>query len=373
MARKSPFARPALERVVGAGAGIWFYLGKALLPLNLLFVYPQWQINLANWRWWLPLASFLMISIVLFQHRFLIYGKHFLLAWCVYCAALIPVLGFADVGFAQYSLVADHYQYIALAAVAALVAASWATWQRRAREGFRWLGVTIAGAVVALLTLATCQQSQLYRNPVSLYTKTLQNNPTCWLLRDNLGLILLNMGRTADAIEQFHQTLLVNPDYPLAHNNLALALRKSGQLAEAVDEFHRALKIKPDYAKALNNLGNVLDDLQRNDEAIANYQKALEIDPQLAEVHLNLSLDLVKAHRYDTAIVECKRALQIKSDYTKAATNMAIGYAALGDLAHAIDAANSALAMAQAQRQTALASQLQEMLDGYRRQLAGQH
>ena len=36
---------------------------------------------------------------------------------------MVPVLGFADVGFMRYSLVADHYQHIAIIAVVALAAA----------------------------------------------------------------------------------------------------------------------------------------------------------------------------------------------------------------------------------------------------------
>ena len=45
------------ERLLGAGGVVWFYLYKALLPLNLLFVYPQWKIEADNLLWWLPLVG----------------------------------------------------------------------------------------------------------------------------------------------------------------------------------------------------------------------------------------------------------------------------------------------------------------------------
>ncbi len=43
------------ERLAGAGTAVWFYFSKALLPINLVFVYPMWHIQIGNLLWWLPL------------------------------------------------------------------------------------------------------------------------------------------------------------------------------------------------------------------------------------------------------------------------------------------------------------------------------
>ena len=45
------------ERLLGAGGVVWFYLYKALLPLDLAFIYPQWHIEAGNPLWWLPLVG----------------------------------------------------------------------------------------------------------------------------------------------------------------------------------------------------------------------------------------------------------------------------------------------------------------------------
>ncbi len=48
--------------------------------------------------------------------------------------ALVPVMGFTDVGFMQYSLVADHYQHIAIIGVITLAAAGYGLWRRNGQR-----------------------------------------------------------------------------------------------------------------------------------------------------------------------------------------------------------------------------------------------
>ena len=124
-----------LERLLGAAAALWFYLGKALWPVNLIFVYPQWDVRPENFIWWLPLLATIAVTATLWSQRQRPWGRVLLFAWGYYCLALLPVLGFADVGFMKYSLVADHYQYLASVAVTAVIAA--AISQANARVGAR--------------------------------------------------------------------------------------------------------------------------------------------------------------------------------------------------------------------------------------------
>ena len=54
------------------------------------------------------------------------WSRPLLFAWGFFCVALLPVMGFADVGFMKYSLVADRYEHIAVIGVIALASAGFA-------------------------------------------------------------------------------------------------------------------------------------------------------------------------------------------------------------------------------------------------------
>ena len=51
-----------VERLLGAGTVLWFYLAKALMPLRLAFIYPEWHIDPRRAVWWVPLASAIGVS-----------------------------------------------------------------------------------------------------------------------------------------------------------------------------------------------------------------------------------------------------------------------------------------------------------------------
>src|SRR5262249_18935532 len=125
-----------MQRVLGAGAVPWFYLYKALVPINLSFVYPQWEIRANEVRWWLPLAASVAVTGLLLANRHSRWGRPLLFAWLFYCIALLPVCGLVDVYFMKYSLVADHYQHIAMIGLVALVAACMSGVQKKVADTF---------------------------------------------------------------------------------------------------------------------------------------------------------------------------------------------------------------------------------------------
>jgi protein O-mannosyl-transferase len=351
-----------LQRLLGAAAAVWFYLSKALVPVNLIFVYPQWKIDAGAAAWWLPLTAAAALTALLWRLRRS--RPACLAAWAYFVVMLLPVLGFTDVFFMRYSLVADHYQHLALIGVLALAAAGWDRW-RRQPGGAAWAGVAAALAV-GTLSLLSWRQTRDYRDEETLYRATLARSPGSWMVYNNLGLLESAAGRKSAAAQDYNEALRLNPafaeaylnrgelagelgnsaaaladftaglrlrpNYPEARYNLGNTLHALGRNAEAVAEFNQALRLRPFYPEAENNLGAALVDLGQTADAIRHYDRAILLDPAYAEVHYNLANTLAGLGRGGEAIAQFGTALRLKPDYPEAENNLALAYQRSGQL-----------------------------------------
>ncbi len=307
--REATFA----ERIAGAGAAVWFYLGKALCPIRLIFIYPQWQIRAADVLWWLPVAAAALVTCLLVWQSH--WGRSkwasaLLVSWLFFGVALAPMLGFTDVGFMQYSLVADHYQHLAMIGAAALAAAAWSYWHARLRDLSRWATNIVALAVVGALAALTFNQSRLYANARTLYWATLEKNPDSWLLHYNLGNALLATGSAEQAVNQYQEAIRIKNDYIQARNNLGIALHHLGRNEEAIACFQEALKIGPGREDTYFNLGNLFSELDRPREAVEQYRHALQLEPDYAEAWANLAAAYGDLNQWDEAMAAANDALK---------------------------------------------------------------
>lgn len=91
-----------------------------------------------------------------------------------------------------------------------------------------------------------------------------------------LGCLLLNTGRTKEALEMLTRAAKIN-SYTPSHYYLAYALGKNGQLTEALAAFEKALALNP-YDEMIYTLrGETYENNKKPAEASADYRKALEL------------------------------------------------------------------------------------------------
>ncbi len=388
-------ATPA-ERLVGSGTIVWFYLSKALLPIDLSFVYPQWRIEIARIVWWAPVAAAVAITVVMLLNRKLANVRSILFAWLFFCMALVPVLGFTDVGFMKYSLVSDHYAYLAMIAVVGLIAVAWSAWRSRMSRAL-WLTNWVAAGMVASLALLACDHSFLYASASKLYEAALLCNPNCAMLHNNLGQAQISVGQDTAALKQFQLALALDPNYAKPRVNLGTVLARLGHVEEAIAEYQKALALRPDFVEVRGNLGaaylkagryqDAIDELEkclrerpnsvsthynlatalaltgRPAEAIEHFKCVLRTQPDSVPARYNLAIALAKTDRLSESLEQFQQLVRFKPDYADAQGKLAALYASLHRNSEALEAGKTALRLAELQGNRSLALQMHQLID----------
>ena len=327
-----------------------------------------------------------------------------------YVALLVPVLGFANIYFMRYSLVADHWQAAAMivpaAGVGALLAA-WANW------GQPRIAVT-AGALALLACLGTFpyQQTRIYKDTETLWTDVLSRNPDSWMAHQNLGNWSANQGRVREAAVQLDATVRLKPDDFSGvqqpgddarqdrsgrgrHRQLragtrdqtglcarppepGLRSKQQGRLllgtrdADSRTYYLRATQLAPDDVEAHYGLALALMNLNDVPYAVAELQKTVTLAPVSIEAHDALARILATHAPADggdpnRALSEAQRACELTGyqDGLRLDT-LALAYAAGGRFADAVATEEKALRLITGSAPPDLVNQLQAHLNLFR-------
>ena len=352
----------SIERCLIAGRAIWFYLGKLLLPVDLMISYPRWDLSARVWWQYLFPAAAIAAGFIVWTMR---------KAWrapaavCLYFTAmLLPFLGFFSFFTFRYSFVADHYQYLAAIGPIVLGAGLLEMALDSTRAGRGVLKTAVSMMLLLALGVLSWKQSGMYSDAETLYRTTIARNDRSWMAHNNLGIVLANMGRADEAMVHYQKALEIKPNHADAYYNLGHLLAKMGRTDEALAHYQKALELDPNHTKAhINlgglladagradealahyskaseiapndsgiqyNLGSLLEDMGRSDEAMAHYQKALALTPNHAETHYNLGHLLARMGRSDAAMVHYQQALELRPDHADAHNNLGILLASRG-------------------------------------------
>jgi hypothetical protein len=161
----------------------------------------------------------------------------------------------------------------------------------------------------------------------------------------NLGLVLVELGRHADALVQYARAIALQPDYVQAYYNQGIAQHALQQYSAALASYAQVIALQQDHFKAYCNRGVALHALGQLPEAIASFDRSIEIEPHYAPAYYNRGLVLKEQSRIQEALASFDRAIVCQPGYTQAFCNRGMALHALGQLDQAIASYDQAIAL----------------------------
>jgi len=318
------------SRLAGAGWAVWFYLYKALLPVNLIFVYPKWQIDATKLLSYVPGLLVLVLAAVFLRYRKR-WGKACLFGLGYFVVMLLPVLGFKDIYFMRFSLVADHWQYFSIIGPIGLVVAgiTWAFDRLKKRNGL--LVPAFSAILLLVLGVLTWRQTCYYSDIETLWNMIIDRNPACWMAYNNRGNAYNESGNYLQAINDYDRAIAINPSLEEAYYNRGVSYRRLGNYRQAIEDYGRAIAIKPNYAEAYVNRCFAYNGLGNYKQAIDDCNRASAITPDIAEAYYNRGFAYKRLGNYKQAIEDYNRAIAIKPGNAEDYNERGILYINQGD------------------------------------------
>jgi len=137
------------------------------------------------------------------------------------------------------------------------------------------------------------------------------------------------------AHEYFTRALRIDPTDGWAHDGRARIWRDWGAPGLGLGDAYRAVYYLPDAPEALNTLGTLLYALGHHADARARFEQVLQREPDAVYGLTNLCYAALTEGDSRVAVAACRRAVSLVPDLSAARNNLALVYAAQGDMSAA--------------------------------------
>jgi tetratricopeptide (TPR) repeat protein len=330
--------------VHGTPAGALLVSGAVVVLMSIL----AWRCRraqpwlLAGWVWYLimllPVLGIIQVGRQAHADRYTYLpqiGLYIALTWLV----------------AEWRLGRAVNSILMAAVVAALAVAAWkqtSYWQNSELLWAHTIACTTENELAHTNLGAYYAKTGRTTEAVAEYNKALAINPDTASAQNDLGAMLILEGKIDDAVAHCQRAISIHADFAEAHFNLARAFERLNRNGEAVSQYEEAARLDPSDAEVQNNLGMLLRKMGRVDDALAHYAAAAEIVPDDESVHVNMGNAFLQEGREPEAAAQFERALELVPSDMEMQNNLAwllatSGQAAVRDGARAVALARQAV------------------------------
>jgi tetratricopeptide (TPR) repeat protein len=327
---------PLSVRIPVAAKAVVAYLGKMLVPVNLVPFYPYpGDVSLFTFGYIFAIGLVVVLTtacVVLVRRQ-----KLWLSAWGYYVVTLIPVLGIIQVGG---QAMADRYTYLPSLGpflIIGLISARVAMKIRKRWEknGYLILG-TVSLILVSTLTYVTVGQIRIWHDSIAFWNYELGKMPDSNLAYVNRGVAFTKLGQFDKAIEDYTEAISRKPSNPKAFFNRGVLLAKLNLVSQAIIDYSSAIKLKPSYYEAYNNRGVLYERLGQLDKAMADYGMAISLDPSNDQAYINRGRVYDRIGQPEHALADFDRAVFLSPDDPDAYYNRGLFFSKTGKLDRAL-------------------------------------
>ena len=145
-----------------------------------------------------------------------------------------------------------------------------------------------------------------------------------YILHGQKGVLLLNQGKTDEAIAELQRAARQQPNFPPVHSALAIAYIKKRDFDHAASELQRVIALNPRSEEAYYRLELVYIEQKLPSKAQDVFSQLLQINPDSADGHDGMASALADQHRNLEALEEYKRAAAINARYQNVYYNMGV-------------------------------------------------
>ncbi len=280
---------PLSSRVLVATQSLIAYLGKMLLPLNLIPFYPYPKnASLFSVEYLSPVVLLVGISAAA-----MIASKKqrlWLSVWGYYVVTLIPVLGIVQVGS---QAMADRYTYLPSLGPFLVVGlgVAWISEKvnmlNRSGKIVPHIYSILAVSLVIPLSFATVKQTGVWKNGFVLWNHVIEKGFESATAYNNRGLALDEMEQRDKARADFERAITLDPRNFFAYNNMGVTYGKDGQYQRSVEYFLKAISINPNHADSYCNLGLSYFFMKQYGDSLINYNQAIRLKQNFDMAYLD--------------------------------------------------------------------------------------
>ena len=195
----------------------------------------------------------------------------------------------------------------------------------------------------SLLLANTYQKLGKYQEAIIYYKKISITPSVSKLIPFSLGLCLLNIGQSGDAIKAFYDAILLDNTFVAAWGNVGTCLKQEGRLKEAIHATRKVLELDPSNLNALLNLGSIYMGLGELKLALEYTLKSVELNSDNPISYMNLGIIYKDLGELKLALESIHKSVELNPDNPISYMHLGSIYKDLGELNFALESIHKSI------------------------------